>query len=262
MTWRKREIMDMARESHMDVYGLAKDHEKFVAALEAFAKLVREDEREACAKVCEDLRKKEIAHWNAYGMDGSYYSTGDCATAIRARLAQPEQEPEPPSDENIFDAWVSASDSDGISYDGPSFERGYRLGRGEYDEYTGALVADAIKQAQPEQEPLVWAALIDENQRLRAELKFNTPPAQPAQRTEQEPLDYEKLAALGWQAIECGICGGGAMGYPQRTWVGLTNKERYQATQTVNYLALAMTHSEWVEAVQIETEAKLKEKNT
>jgi len=32
----------------------------------------------------------------------------------------------------------------------------------------------------------------------------------------QEPVDYEKLAALGWQAIECGICGGGAMGYPQR----------------------------------------------
>jgi len=37
----------------------------------------------------------------------------------------------------------------------------------------------------------------------------------PPQRT--EPVDYEKLAALGWQAIECGICGGGAMGYPQRT---------------------------------------------
>jgi len=36
----------------------------------------------------------------------------------------------------------------------------------------------------------------------------------PPQRT--EPVDYEKLAALGWQAIECGICGGGAMGYPQR----------------------------------------------
>ena len=48
----------------------------------------------------------------------------------------------------------------------------------------------------------------------------------------------------------------------QRTWVGLTNKERYHVTQTVNYSPLAMTHSEWVDAVQIETEAKLKEKNT
>jgi hypothetical protein len=59
--------------------------------------------------------------------------------------------PEPPSDENIADAWISASDSDGIAYDGPSFERGYRLGRGEYDEYTGALVAAA------KQEPVAWA---------------------------------------------------------------------------------------------------------
>jgi hypothetical protein len=37
----------------------------------------------------------------------------------------------------------------------------------------------------------------------------------PPQRT--EPVDYEELAALGWQAIECGICGGSARGYPQRT---------------------------------------------
>ena len=32
---------------------------------------------------------------------------------------------------------------------------------------------------------------------------------------EQEPVDYEKLAALGWQAMECTMCGGGAMGYPR-----------------------------------------------
>ena len=43
-------------------------------ALEAFAELVRADEREACAKVCDDLDK----------MRG--YSYADkCATAIRAR---------------------------------------------------------------------------------------------------------------------------------------------------------------------------------
>jgi hypothetical protein len=41
--------------------------------------------------------------------------------------------------------------------------------------------------------------------------------AQPVPPQRTEPVDYEKLAALGWQAIECGICGGGAMGYPQRT---------------------------------------------
>lgn len=52
----------------------------------------------------------------------------------------------PPSDENIFDAWVSAGDSDGIAYDGVSFERGYRLGRGDYDEYTGALITAAKEE--------------------------------------------------------------------------------------------------------------------
>jgi hypothetical protein len=83
MTWRKREIMELARESHMDVYGLAKDHEKFVAALEAFAKLVREDEREACAKVCEEL----VPDMSRTANDASVWdvATFDCAAAIRAR---------------------------------------------------------------------------------------------------------------------------------------------------------------------------------
>jgi hypothetical protein len=30
-------VIEMARESRLDVYGLGKDHEKFVAALERFA---------------------------------------------------------------------------------------------------------------------------------------------------------------------------------------------------------------------------------
>ena len=75
-------------------------------------------------------------------------------------------------------------------------------------------------------------------------------PVAPPQRTEQEPVDYEKLAALGWQAIECGICGGGAMGYPQRTWVGLTSHERM------------MCRSFYPDEAVAKTEAKLKEKNT
>jgi hypothetical protein len=53
--------------------------------IQDFAKLVSEHEREACAKVCDALQKKEIAHWDAYGMDGSVYSVSDCANAIRAR---------------------------------------------------------------------------------------------------------------------------------------------------------------------------------
>ena len=37
-----------------------------------------------------------------------------------------------------------------------------------------------------------------------------------------------KLAELGWQEIDCPICGGGARAFPkppQRTWVGLTDEE-------------------------------------
>ena len=45
-------------------------------------------------------------------------------------------------------------------------------------------------------------------------------------------------------------------------WVGLTDEERHHARNAVTYSQLAMTHSEWVEAVQKETEKKLKEKNT
>lgn len=47
-------VIEMARESWLDTYGLGKDHASFVEALERFAEIVRADEREACAKVCED----------------------------------------------------------------------------------------------------------------------------------------------------------------------------------------------------------------
>jgi hypothetical protein len=47
--------------------------------LERFAELVRQDEREACAKLCDDLQLTDlcIRDW----ADGTY----DCAKAIRAR---------------------------------------------------------------------------------------------------------------------------------------------------------------------------------
>jgi hypothetical protein len=53
--WRKRTVMEMAREAGIrdctcnGVFG----------CLERFAKLVREDEREACAQVCESMRPSE-----------------------------------------------------------------------------------------------------------------------------------------------------------------------------------------------------------
>jgi hypothetical protein len=49
---------------------------------------------------------------------------------------------------------------------------------------------------------------------------------------------------------------------PQREFVGLTDEERNHARHTVTYSQLAMTAGEWAEAVQIETEKRLKEKNT
>ena len=48
--------------------------------LTKYAELVRQDEREACAKLCEDLQLTGLAirDW----ADGTY----DCAAAIRARI--------------------------------------------------------------------------------------------------------------------------------------------------------------------------------
>ena len=74
---------------------------------------------------------------------------------------------------------------------------------------------------------------------------------------EQEPVDYEKLAALGWQSIECQFCGSaGALAFPQRTWVGLTDEEIAQGCKES-----WVTEQAWQSAVWW-AEAKLKEKNT
>ena len=47
-----------------------------------------------------------------------------------------------------------------------------------------------------------------------------------------------------------------------KPWVGLTEKEKRDARNSVSYSPLAMTMGEWTEAVQDATEAKLREKNT
>lgn len=49
---------------------------------------------------------------------------------------------------------------------------------------------------------------------------------------------------------------------PKREWVGLTDEERNHARNAITYSQLAMTAGEWTEAVQVETERRLKEKNT
>ena len=71
--WRKRQVVDMAREADLIDDTSASDW--YVYQLERFAELVRADEREACAKVCEETP------W-------SNWFTADCAAAIRARGEQ------------------------------------------------------------------------------------------------------------------------------------------------------------------------------
>ena len=51
----KDDIIRMADASGLSYYGIGKDREKFIYYLEAFANLVADAEREACAKMCDDL---------------------------------------------------------------------------------------------------------------------------------------------------------------------------------------------------------------
>jgi hypothetical protein len=104
------EIIEMARDSGMELYGLGKDRARFVHHLEAFAKLVHtrgyidgwsdsdeaktsvsfemstdavEAEREACAKVCEGRIGGAVLDdkW----MLGFKAAMRQCAEAIRVR---------------------------------------------------------------------------------------------------------------------------------------------------------------------------------
>ena len=52
--WRKRQVIEMAQEARQGVVIYYNTDEQLEGFFERFAALVREDEREACAKVCED----------------------------------------------------------------------------------------------------------------------------------------------------------------------------------------------------------------
>ena len=79
---------------------------------------------------------------------------------------------------------------------------------------------------------------------------------QPAQQSAErvEPVDWEAVASD--QAMTIAM-----MKAERKPWVGLTEKEKWEARNSVSYSPLAMTMREWTEAVQDATEAKLKEKN-
>ena len=73
----QEEIIELARQAGFSVgYG-----SPALPKHEAFAKLVAEKEREACAKLCEDL---DVEDWQNRTWD---IGTLDCAKAIRERQA-------------------------------------------------------------------------------------------------------------------------------------------------------------------------------
>ena len=55
-----QEIIEMARDSGMELYGLGKDRARFVHHLEAFAKLVADKEREALKQI---IRETPFSNW-------------------------------------------------------------------------------------------------------------------------------------------------------------------------------------------------------
>jgi len=77
------QIILMADASGISLYGMGKDRAKFIHYLEAFAKLVAEAEREACAKVCDELPAPD--EYNITDKSMWDVTCIDCAAAIRAR---------------------------------------------------------------------------------------------------------------------------------------------------------------------------------
>ena len=77
-------VIEMAREAGAVFPADGSYHKfEFEGSLERFAELVRADEREACAKVCDDLPlPPDVARSDASVWD---VATFDCAVAIRAR---------------------------------------------------------------------------------------------------------------------------------------------------------------------------------
>ena len=78
---KREDVLRMAATSNIALYGLGLPKEKFISHLEIFAKLVAEHEREACAKVCEELKITGL-QLDAYSCNDARYK---CAEAIRAR---------------------------------------------------------------------------------------------------------------------------------------------------------------------------------
>ena len=79
-------VIEMALETGFDA-----DDETTLSSLERFAELVRADEREACARVCEAEASRAKWNWdndisgNQPFWNGGEQLASSCAAAIRAR---------------------------------------------------------------------------------------------------------------------------------------------------------------------------------
>ena len=80
----REDIIRMAREAGAEVF----PHASVFSAndIARFAALVAATEREACAKVCDEVHARHIAEHGDY-IDETYAT--ECAAAIRARGEQP-----------------------------------------------------------------------------------------------------------------------------------------------------------------------------
>ena len=84
------DVIEMARDSGMELYGLGKNRARFVHHLEAFANLVaakaEAKEREACAKLIDPTEEhRKDASWGYIGGDEGVEMLDALAAAIRAR---------------------------------------------------------------------------------------------------------------------------------------------------------------------------------
>jgi len=76
----REKVLELARQAHLDVYGLGKDHNKFVSALTEFASLIEAEVHEKNARLCDSLSpsKREF--------DERFYDACHvCADAIRSQ---------------------------------------------------------------------------------------------------------------------------------------------------------------------------------
>jgi len=110
------------------------------AADERVRQAIAHDRQQREPIITDDMRSAvrfapSSAHWSKVLIDlfGADAREGIDALEKRLRESQSQQHgdepPISPNDDIVCKLWVTASDVDGIAYDGPSYERGYRDGQ-------------------------------------------------------------------------------------------------------------------------------------